>query len=170
MKAIALSRKERNYTPTELEGEGPRPTFKIKSMPRRAYLQMLSDKNISIPKAVLEKAKDGEDVSKESLVPDDMDNIWKTLLGSFDTNTEILKKYLLGWENMKDECDEDFEFAVENMEYLPEDLAADLVREITGGPKEEEEKNSEKESSPSSGSESPVTLESGTVDSAEAGS
>lgn len=167
MKAIALSRKERRYTPTELEGESPRPVFKIKSMPRRAYLQVLSDKNVSIPKAALDDAKDGKELTPESLASDDMSGIWKTLLSSYDTNIEILKKYLLDWENMKDETGDDFEFSVDNMEYLPEDLMADLVREITGGVKEEDEKNSGKESQSLNGSESQTTQENGTANSAE---
>ena len=166
---LAASPKERPYTPLECGGIANPPVFTISSATRREFLTMMAENDINIPKEALGKAASAENESEVADVLASMggDSIWKTVLSSHAFNIDILTKKLKGWKSLPDSEGNDLPFSTENIEYLSDELIADLVREITGQARPEEEKKSEKESSSSSGSETKtVASTSGTADSA----
>ena len=152
---LAASPNNRPYTPLECEGMDKPPVFTLCSATRREFLTMMAENDINIPKEALGKAASAESESEVADVLASMggDSIWKTVLSSHAFNIDILKKKLKGWKDLPDSEGDDLPFSEENIEFLSDDLVADLVREITGQARPEEEKKSEKESSSSSGSE-----------------
>lgn len=165
---LALAPKERPYTPLECVSMALPPVFSLCSATRREFLELMAENEINIPKGALEAAANEDGDVSEVLAAMAGENIWKTVLNSHIFNLEILKKKLKGWSNLKDSEGNELVFSHENLEYLSDELVADLVREITGQARPEEEKKSEKESSLSSGSETKTqTQTSGTVESAE---
>ncbi|MCK5617316.1 hypothetical protein KAR91_86430 [Candidatus Pacearchaeota archaeon] len=167
---LAASPKERPYTPLECEGMDTPPVFTVSSATRREFLTIMSENEINVPKEALKKAAAANSEAEVGEILANMggDNIWKTVLDSHILNIEILKKKLKGWSKLPDTEGDNLPFSEENIEYLSDELIADLVREITGQARPEEEKKSEKESSSSSGSETAIAETSGTAPTAEA--
>ena len=155
MRATALSRKVREYTPDEFKGMGSPPVFLIKSVSKRKTLEIYANLDIAVPDA------DADGNIKLGS--------WDDALKNYDVQIEVLKIGLTGWENYNDEDGAPVEFNDEEFETIEDELMADLVREISGNIKEEDAKNSEGESSSTSGSGTTKTQTSGPADSAESG-
>lgn len=132
-KVLALSRKPRPFSPSCCKGMKPAPVFQIKSMTRREWFKLLAEQNVNVPKGV---STDGEvDASA-------IDNsIWESLIQGIDMNNKLFETHLAGWENLKDQCDEDVPFDKANFELLPDEIVSELVKEITGQVTKEEAKN-----------------------------
>jgi len=127
MRALAISPRERTYTLIDYRGKSNPPAFKIKSMPKEQYLQLLADSNIKVP-----SAEQNVEITAD---------FWQSLLQNYQVNIKVLEKHLTGWDNISDEMDEPLEYSKEAIQYLNEEVIAELVKEITGQVTEEEEKN-----------------------------
>ena len=169
-RVLALAKKPRPYTPLECEHMNPKPVFTVTSATRREFLTMMAESEINIPKEAFDTAaaEGGDAAAVEIMSQMSDDNVWNTVLNSHDFNIKILEEKLSGWSNVPDTEGDQLLFEKANIEYLSDELIADLVREVTGQPRQEEEKKSEKESSLSSGSETARVETSGNALSAEA--
>ena len=153
MRATALSRKVRKYVPDEFKDMTTPPVFSIKSISKRKTLEIYANLNIAVPDADAEG-----NIQLGS---------WDDALKNYDVQLEVLKIGLMGWTNYNDEDGVPVEFEPSEFETIEDELMADLVREISGNVKEEDAKNSEGESSSTSGSETTKTPTNGPVDSVE---
>lgn len=163
MNVTALSKKERKYTPEELKGQANAPVFTLTSVSRLEYLEIMSNSDVDMPAEIISDGNVDTDAIAKKLASGSMGRLYSISISTIKSNITILTLALKGWENIKDEVGDVFEFSPGNIELLPDDLMDDLVREVTGTLNEVTEKNSGKESPSSSGSEKKTSQESGIV-------
>jgi len=164
MKILAISSKPRIFVPECCKDMETPPKFTVKSISKRQYLNAIADSSYKIPQSLLKFAESTDKDKKiEDLKDIDIGLIRSLTLQGLENKIKILEVGCTGWEDVVDSEGDLMEFAVENFEFLNEEIMDEVVNTIIGHLSETDEKNSGSPLSSLSGSEAGDAEKAGTA-------